>query len=80
MTIHGQFNKGFIITTFNAHNDSVFPNCNPNILQHLVFLIDQHAADEKVRFEKLEKSKNYTNIIKASVIWWSSHNHFFVLN
>eukprot|EP00915_Cephaloidophora_sp_WS-2016_P006868 GHVH01009259.1.p1 GENE.GHVH01009259.1~~GHVH01009259.1.p1 ORF type:complete len:600 (+),score=66.05 GHVH01009259.1:801-2600(+) len=45
MVVHGQFNKGFIITTL--------PGTKPN---RLVFLIDQHASDEKARFENLEKN------------------------
>ena len=49
--ICGQFNLGFIIAKFN--ND--------------LFIIDQHAADEKYNFETLQKStKKYTNRISFS--------------
>lgn len=50
MQILGQFNLGFIITKLNTD----------------LFIIDQHASDEKFRFEKLSnetKLKNQTLIV-----------------
>ncbi|CAI5437608.1 unnamed protein product [Caenorhabditis angaria] len=44
MRIIGQFNKGFIITE----------------LRNNLFIIDQHASDEKYNFEKLQKSAKLT--------------------
>ena len=44
MTIIGQFNKGFIITELN----------------NSLFIIDQHAADEKVNYETLLNNLNIT--------------------
>lgn len=38
MTIHGQFNKGFIMASSG----------------HELFIIDQHASDEKFNFERLQ--------------------------
>ncbi|KAF8367282.1 pms-2 [Pristionchus pacificus] len=40
MEIVGQFNSGFIITKLNGH----------------LFIVDQHASDEKANFEKFQKS------------------------
>jgi len=40
MEILGQFNLGFILTKINTH----------------LFIIDQHATDEKYRYEMLQKS------------------------
>lgn len=44
MKIIGQFNKGFIITKLN--ND--------------LFILDQHASDEKFTFESLQKTTKFT--------------------
>jgi len=43
MKIVGQFNHGFIITRLNGD----------------VFIIDQHASDEKFNFEKLCKTTKF---------------------
>ncbi|GMT01332.1 hypothetical protein PENTCL1PPCAC_23506 [Pristionchus entomophagus] len=40
MEVIGQFNSGFIITKLNGH----------------LFIVDQHASDEKANFEKFQKS------------------------
>ncbi|GMR54537.1 hypothetical protein PMAYCL1PPCAC_24732, partial [Pristionchus mayeri] len=40
MDVIGQFNSGFIITKLNGH----------------LFIVDQHASDEKANFEKFQKS------------------------
>lgn len=40
MQVVGQFNKAFIITELRDH----------------LFLVDQHAADEKARFENYERN------------------------
>lgn len=45
MRIIGQFNKGFIITTRTTSTG-----------QRDLFIIDQHASDEKYNFEKLQES------------------------
>ncbi|CAI2292962.1 unnamed protein product [Caenorhabditis sp. 36 PRJEB53466] len=44
MKIVGQFNKGFIICSLRFH----------------LFIVDQHASDEKYNFEKLQKSAKLT--------------------
>lgn len=49
MKVIGQFNQGFIISKFNDH----------------LFILDQHASDEKYNFELLKKKTiiNSQNLI-----------------
>lgn len=42
LSIIGQFNKGFILCTLNRNED--------------LFILDQHACDEKFNFETLSRS------------------------
>ena len=49
MKVIGQYNCGFILAK------SILPNGNCNI-----FIIDQHASDERYRFEALEKGLQFT--------------------
>ncbi|CAH0050039.1 unnamed protein product [Clonostachys solani] len=53
MRIAGQFNLGFIIAVRPAENDSQTPG--PSAHDEL-FIIDQHASDEKYNFERLQGS------------------------
>ncbi|SIO73343.1 Mismatch repair endonuclease PMS2 [Babesia microti strain RI] len=48
MEICGQFNKGFIITKLASYDRN-------DKFKYSLFIIDQHAADEKARFETLNK-------------------------
>lgn len=61
MEVLGQFNKGFIIARLRhpAHEDAVGSDD--------LFIVDQHASDEKFNFETLQR----TTVIKAqSLIRW----------
>ncbi|BAM41097.1 DNA mismatch repair protein [Theileria orientalis strain Shintoku] len=49
MKLVGQFNNSFIITKLN------FPGVNSEF-NYSIYIIDQHAADEKAKFENLNKS------------------------
>ncbi|UKK01200.2 DNA mismatch repair protein [Theileria orientalis] len=49
MKLVGQFNNSFIITKLN------FPGVNSDF-NYSIYIIDQHAADEKAKFETLNKS------------------------
>ncbi|UKJ88823.1 DNA mismatch repair protein [Theileria orientalis] len=51
MEVVGQFNNSFIITKLN------FPGVNSDY-NYSIYIIDQHAADEKAKFETLNKSVN----------------------
>ena len=47
MRLIGQFNLGFILVTLNSSNN--------------LFIIDQHASDEKYNFEKLTEITTFQN-------------------
>lgn len=47
MKLIGQFNLGFILVTLNSSNN--------------LFIIDQHASDEKYNFEKLRETTTFQN-------------------
>ncbi|KLJ11273.1 DNA mismatch repair protein PMS2 [Blastomyces silverae] len=53
MRIIGQFNLGFIIAT-RPRGDSNNPSTLPGRKHDEVFIIDQHASDEKYNFERLQ--------------------------
>ncbi|EEQ92458.2 DNA mismatch repair protein PMS2 [Blastomyces dermatitidis ER-3] len=53
MRIIGQFNLGFIIAT-RPRGDSNNPSTLPGHKHDEVFIIDQHASDEKYNFERLQ--------------------------
>jgi len=54
MRIIGQFNLGFILAVRPATDDSTQPSSAVN--QDHMFIIDQHAADEKFNFERLTRT------------------------
>lgn len=54
MRIVGQFNLGFILAVRPATEDSTQPSST--IDQDHMFIIDQHAADEKFNFERLTRT------------------------
>lgn len=60
MEVLGQFNKGFIIARLNGHADDVGSMCGSDDL----FIIDQHASDEKFNFETLQR----TTVIKGQAL------------
>lgn len=51
MEVIGQFNLGFIIAKLNSD----------------LFIIDQHAADEKYNFETLQQA---TRLKPQKLVWW----------
>ncbi|GMK58831.1 hypothetical protein CspeluHIS016_0602730 [Cutaneotrichosporon spelunceum] len=60
MEILGQFNKGFIITRLKGHVDEEGAVAESDDL----FIIDQHASDEKYNFETLQR----TTVIKSQAL------------
>lgn len=57
MRILGQFNLGFILAT-----RSPTTNSNPSLnSQDELFIIDQHASDEKINFERLQSTTTVQN-------------------
>jgi DNA mismatch repair protein PMS2 len=60
MEVLGQFNKGFIIARLNGHADDVGSISGSDDL----FIIDQHASDEKFNFETLQR----TTVIKGQAL------------
>ena len=56
MEVVGQFNLGFIIARLNAD----------------LFIIDQHAADEKFNFEMLQRT---TKLNPQKLVWY---NHWSI--
>lgn len=60
MEVLGQFNKGFIITRLKGHDDEDGSNSNSDDL----FIVDQHASDEKYNFETLQR----TTVIRAQAL------------
>lgn len=64
MQVLGQFNKGFIITRLKGHDDEDGSISTSDDL----FIVDQHASDEKFNFETLQR----TTVIKAqALIKWA---------
>ncbi|THH30140.1 hypothetical protein EUX98_g4035 [Antrodiella citrinella] len=53
MEVVGQFNKGFIITRLRKDQNGMGPGSVGSHLDDL-FIVDQHAADEKYNFERLQ--------------------------
>ncbi|OLQ16826.1 MutL C terminal dimerization domain protein [Cryptosporidium hominis] len=60
LQVIGQFNKGFILTKLSIKEEQNYINHKnnerngKNMIESLhIFIIDQHASDEKARFEKL---------------------------
>ncbi|WRT64199.1 uncharacterized protein IL334_001128 [Kwoniella shivajii] len=60
MKVLGQFNKGFIIARLTNHQSKH----NKNSATDDLFIIDQHASDEKYNFETLQR----TTIIKGQAL------------
>lgn len=60
MQVLGQFNKGFIITRLKGHDDEGGSIRTSDDL----FIVDQHASDEKYNFETLQR----TTVIKAQTL------------
>jgi DNA mismatch repair protein PMS2 len=58
MHIAGQFNLGFILALRPAETDSTV---NIGRLSDELFIIDQHASDEKYNFERLQAETNVQN-------------------
>ncbi|AEY97409.1 FAER421Wp [Eremothecium gossypii FDAG1] len=69
MSIIGQFNLGFIIVARRAEN------------KHDLFIVDQHASDEKYNFENLQKSTvfNSQHLIKPLTVELSVIDELLVL-
>ena len=65
-TIHGQFNHGFILASFRGE----------------LFILDQHACDEKRRFEALNKSSQiqFQTLVQPLQLTLSPANEQTVLN
>lgn len=57
MEVVGQFNLGFIIARLSSD----------------LFIVDQHAADEKYNFEMLQRT---TRLQPQKLVWYSRHYHF----
>ncbi|KAK9324260.1 hypothetical protein V1517DRAFT_318184 [Lipomyces orientalis] len=54
MSIIGQFNLGFILALRTRESKS--PDCDPELKDRSdLFIIDQHASDEKFNFERLQR-------------------------
>lgn len=67
MEVLGQFNKGFIIARLRTNGDD---EMSGKTASDDLFIIDQHASDEKFNFETLQR----TTVIKAQSlikwVWW----------
>ncbi|AET40134.1 ATP-binding mismatch repair protein Ecym_5379 [Eremothecium cymbalariae DBVPG len=70
MSIVGQFNLGFIIVTRRTQN------------KHDLFIVDQHASDEKFNFETLQKTTIFKsqNLIKPQRIEMNVIDELLVLD
>jgi DNA mismatch repair protein PMS2 len=65
MKVVGQFNKGFIMSAIPFHDASC-------VLKRIdLFMIDQHAADEKYRFETFMQSTRISSQPLARWITWT---------
>ncbi|KAL4754725.1 hypothetical protein BDW72DRAFT_213501 [Aspergillus terricola var. indicus] len=63
MRIHGQFNLGFILA---SRSTSASPRAESDLASSLrlkdeLFIIDQHASDEKINFERLQSTTTVQN-------------------
>lgn len=62
MEIIGQFNLGFILAVRKASAvPQEFPTQSTNPLRDELFIIDQHASDEKYNFERLQATTTVSN-------------------
>ncbi|KAL4992314.1 hypothetical protein BDW68DRAFT_150207 [Aspergillus falconensis] len=63
MRIHGQFNLGFILASrsTSASSRSESNSASGRRLEDELFIIDQHASDEKINFERLQSTTTVQN-------------------
>ena len=60
MEVVGQFNLGFIVAKLNKD----------------LFIVDQHAADEKYNFETLQRT---TRLQPQKLVWWDQRVYLLFL-